>query len=364
MNLEELGYNASLEGARTSLGLCSFAAGRVIAEHRERYWVATGGGEVEAEISGNLRFSAMHREDFPAVGDWVAISLYDNNFAIIHRVFPRYSVIRRKAAGSNSEVQVIAANIDVGFLCQAADRDFSINRLERYLTICHAAHIKPAVILGKIDLVAEDEVNLMISALRSRIIGVPVFPVSHKTQQGYEDLMSFVEKGKTYCLLGSSGVGKSTLINNLTGERKMKTGPVSSSTNKGMHVTSHRELFLLPQGALLVDNPGMREVGIADDSGGLETTFMRIEELARQCRFSDCSHSGEKGCAVLAAAERGEVDTASLRNYKKMQKEKLHFESSLAERHKKDKEFGKMVKNYHRTIKRNSQEKETPDGYY
>jgi ribosome biogenesis GTPase len=353
MKLEDLGYTAELEQFRTDNQLSNFETGRVIAEHKERYIVSTGQSEFEAEITGNLRFMARGREDFPAVGDWVALTTYDADFGIIHRVFPRFSTIKRQAVGQFGEIQIIATNIDYAFLMQAADRDFNINRLERYLTICNSSKVSPIIVLSKIDLINAQELSGIIAQIKGRIQHVPVFAISNESQDGYDAIKSAIEKGKTYCMLGSSGVGKSTFINNLSGRARMRTDAISQSTHKGRHVTSHRELVVLENGGILVDNPGMREVGMADASGGLEITFDLIVRLSDNCRFKDCTHTSETGCAVLEAIENGEIDAASYENYMKMEREQAHFESTVAERRKKDKEFGKFLKNYKKDMHKN-----------
>lgn len=343
---EELGYNAAFEAWRVEQHLEDFETGRVMAEHRERYVVLTEKEEYDAEITGNLRFTAKSREDYPAVGDWVAITPYDPGFAIIHRIFPRYSTLRRQAVGQFGEVQVIASNIDVAFLVQAVDRDQNINRLERYLTLCYASGIRPVILLTKTDLIDTLKVQEIVEAVRIRIHGVPVLPLSNETREGYHMIESLMEKGKTYCMLGSSGVGKSTLLNNLSGINRMKTDAISQSTNKGRHITTHRELTVLKNGALLIDNPGMREVGIADPSDGLETTFDAISRYASHCRYPDCTHIHETGCAVREALQKGEIEMGAYENYLKLAKEKAYFETTAAERKRRDKMFGKIVKDY------------------
>lgn len=346
MKLEDLGYHHQLDRFRMEEHLQDFNIGRVILEHKERYVVRTEQGEVEAEITGNLRFTATGREDFPAVGDWVALTRYDPDFSVIHKIFPRYSVITRQAVGQFGEVQLIAANVDYALLVQSADRDFNINRLERYLTICHASGVRPIIVLSKIDLLEEHETREIVEHIKARIHHVPVIPLSNESLDGYASLKAVIKKGKTYCMLGSSGVGKSTLINHLAGKSLMRTNPISHHTNKGRHVTSHRELIILEHGGIVIDNPGMREVGIADATGGLELTFNTIINLAQTCRFNDCTHTSEIGCSVLEAVEKGEIDRTSYANFLNMEREKTHFESSVAERRKKDKDFGKMLKNY------------------
>lgn len=344
MTLEALGYNDELATYRQEQQLDAFEVGRVVAEHKERYAVKTAEGEFDAELIGNLRFSARERADFPVVGDWVAIQVYDEHKALIHAVFPRKNRIERRAVGKQGENQVIAANIDYAFIVLAVGQDFNINRAERYLTICNASKVKPILLLNKIDLISEQELKERMESLSERAGDAPVIPISNTTQKGYPELGRWIEKGKTYCLLGSSGVGKSTLINNLSGRQLMKTNAVSESTNKGRHVTSHREMAVLPGGGILIDNPGMREVGVADSSGGLEMTFQAIVDLAGECKFKDCTHINEPGCAVLAAVESGTIDESALENFLKLQREKEHYESTVAERRRKDKAFGKMAK--------------------
>jgi ribosome biogenesis GTPase len=350
IKLKDLGYNEQLEKYRIENDLGDFEMGRVITEHRERYKVITGNGEFEAEITGNLRYSAKSREDFPAVGDWVALTNYDSGFSVIHKVLPRFSMISRQAVGQTGEIQIIAANIDVAFLVQALDRDFIINRLERYLAICYSAGVQPVIVLTKTDLMDEPSKAVMIRQIQQRIHKIPVFAISNETQEGYEALKQTFEKGKTYCMLGSSGVGKSSLLNNLSGRNIMRTDAINQSNNKGRHITSHRELFVLENGGILIDNPGMREVGIVDTASGLETTFDQISGFSQHCRFKNCTHTREAGCAVLEAVEKGIIDKRSYDNFLKMEKEKVFFESSVAERRKKEKNFGKMMKNYKKTV--------------
>lgn len=346
MTLEDLGYHTGLENHRQEQHLEAFGVGRIISEHRERYTVKTEKDEFEAEVVGNLRFTARNRLEFPAVGDWVAISEYDDNKVLIHAIFPRNAVIERQAVGAYGEKQIIATNIDFAFIVQAVDRDFNINRIERYLTICYASGVKPIIIFSKIDLISESRLKEMLNMVKERIKQVPMVAISNETKTGYDELFKYLEKGKTYCLLGSSGAGKSTLINRIADKSLLKTAAISSSTQKGKHTTTHRELIVLDQGAIFIDNPGMREIGITEGTDGLETTFDTILGLSQKCRFKDCTHMHEKGCAVIAAVEKGEIDMASYENYLRMERERQHFDSSLAERKKKDKEFGKMLKNY------------------
>jgi ribosome biogenesis GTPase len=346
MSLEDLGYNAKLEEYRISHGLASLLAGRVIAEHKERYIVKTDEREFDCELLGNLRFAAESRYDLPAVGDWVAIREYDDGKALIHAIFPRRSIIERLSVGKKGEKQIIATNIDTAFIVQAVDRDFNINRLERYLTICHQSHVEPIIVLTKTDMIDKKTLSEMAGAIRDRLKNIPVLGISNVSLEGIETLKEIIEKRKTYCLLGSSGVGKSTLVNTLSGEDIMKTRSISEFSGRGKHVTTHRELMLLDSGGILIDNPGMREVGIADAGSGLAVTFDVIERLSENCRFKDCTHTSETGCAVLEALETGDLEADLYENYLRMLREKDHFESTVAEKRKKEKAQALVIKHY------------------
>jgi ribosome biogenesis GTPase len=345
MTLEDLGYHNDLELYRSQKNLDSFQLARVILEHKERYIIKSPEGEFDAELIGNLRFSAESRTDFPAVGDWVAYMEFDKGKAIIQHVFPRKSMIERKAVGKSGQTQIIASNVDYGIIVQAMDRDFNLNRIERYLTICYASKITPLILLNKVDLITETELEDKTESIKKRIGGIKILAVSIK-EKGYHELEAIIEKGKTYCLLGSSGVGKSTIVNALSENERMKTGEISTSVNKGKHVTSHRELVILKNGGILIDNPGMREVGITNSTEGLETTFDKIKEFSAACLYKNCSHTHEAGCAVTEAVRNGEIEKNAYSNYLKMEKEKSFFESDLQERRKKDKDLGKWIKQF------------------
>lgn len=350
--LAYLGYNDHFERFIQENDFAEFDAGRILAEYRDRYIVATANGEYEAEITGNMRFTAKGREDFPAVGDWVAVKMFPPEMAIIYRILPRYSLIKRQASGRLADIQLIAANVDIVFIVMAAGRDFNINRLERYITICNEADVRPVIIFSKTDLLQPDEINGHVDKIKNRIKNIPVIPLSNTTHFGYESVMDYLKTGVTCCLLGSSGAGKSTLINNIAGRELMKTGAVSDSVNRGKHITSHRELFLLDNGSILIDNPGLREVGIADAGQGLEAAFDIITILAENCKYKDCTHVSEEGCRVINAVENGEFDRDSYENYLRLRREREHYESNVAERRIKEKQFGKMLKNYDRDLKK------------
>lgn len=342
--INDLGFNQSLVEFREENNLDSFSTGRVILEHKERYVVLTEYGELDCELIGNLRYTAQSRADLPAVGDWVALNTYDLDKGLIHVIYPRKNVLERQAVERNGEKQIIASNIDYGLIVQSANRDFSINRLERYIALCHAANIEPIVILNKVDLIEKEQLNYLLNKVNSRIKGILLLPMSNLTGEGLEQIKALIKKGKTYCLLGSSGVGKSTLINSLAGNSIMKTGAISDSIDRGKHVTTHRELIVLESGGVIIDNPGMREVGITDSSNALETTFEQIYELAEECKFNDCTHQNEKGCAIRAALESGELQEETYENFMKLERERAHFSATVHEKRKKDKAFGKMVK--------------------
>lgn len=348
MTLEDLGLSAELKAFIGENHPDQPVIGRVIREHRERYAVSDGENEYDAEITGNMRYSAASREDFPAVGDWVTMTLFGPDQAIINGILPRKSKLARHSVGKPGEIQIISANIDTAFIVQAINNNFNINRLERYLTICYSAGIEPVFLLSKTDLVSIDEISKAEEVLERRDKQVRHILLSNITQEGVDQVINFIQRGKTYCVIGSSGVGKSTLINNLLQRELLRTGEISHSTNKGRHVTEHRELFMLDNGGIIIDTPGMKELGLTDDEGGLSTTFRDINDLASSCRYPDCLHISETGCAVLEAVEKGIIDRDSYDNYLKMLKEQERFTATAAEKHRKDKQFGKMLKNYYK----------------
>ncbi|MEQ8525056.1 ribosome small subunit-dependent GTPase A [Gracilimonas sp.] len=343
MTFEELGYNKAVN-ALINFNEPDYELGRVIIEHRDRYSVQTPNNTFQAEITGGLRYTAESKSDLPAVGDWVKLSVFDDKSAVIHEIFPRFSILERQAVGKFGEKQIIATNVDVAFIMQAVGHDFNLNRLERYLTVCTASSIKPIIVLSKIDLIGREEINQLTKSIKARIKDILVYPISNQTLSGYEKLKKTIISGNTYCILGSSGVGKSSLTNNLLQKQKMDVNSVSESTSKGKHTTSHRELIVLPEGGVLVDTPGMRELGITGGSEGIEHTFGKISILAKNCSFNDCKHMEEPGCAVLEALESGELDQASYENYHKLKREQAHFSSTIAERRAKDKKQGKLYK--------------------
>ena len=345
MKQDLLGFSGFEEKAIDELDLSSYSIGRVIKEFKERYVISDGENDKNAEITGNLRFSAESEEDFPSVGDWIAYTDFDD-LAIIHKVLPRRTLLARRSLKNKGERQVIASNIDYAFVVQAVDRDFNINRMERYMALAIQGKITPVAVLSKIDLIKPDDLNEKIELIKKRHPDLQVLTCSSLSGDGVNDIYNFLEEKQTYCFLGSSGVGKSSLINALAGDELLKVSEISDSTGKGRHTTTGRELIVLENGGIVIDNPGMREIGITDADEAIGQVFDLIEELSENCRFSDCTHMNEPGCAVLEALDNGELDPKAYNNYLKMNREAKHFESTVLEKRQKDKEFGKMVKNF------------------
>lgn len=293
---------------------------RVIAEHRDRYVVHAARGERAAVLAGRLRHQSRSREDLPATGDWVAVGEGEGT-ASIHAVLPRRGLFRRKAAGDATEAQVLAANVDVALIAAALPDDVNARRIERYLALAWESGALPVVLLTKADLV--DDVDSAFRGVRTIAPGVDVAAVSALTGVGVDALARWLQPGRTAVLLGSSGVGKSTLTNLLLGEDALRTGAVRED-GKGRHTTTHRQLVRLRNGALLIDTPGMRELQLWSADAGLESAFADVEALAARCRFGDCAHQSEPGCAVRAVAESGLLDPARLESWRRLRRE-LHW---------------------------------------
>ena len=326
---------------------------RVLAEHKERYIVQNPEGIFQAEITGNIRFTAQSKTDFPAVGDWVRMVKMDKQNAVILELFPRYSKLERQAVGKFGESQVIAANIDFAFIVQSVGHDFNLNRLERYLSICYAGKIEPIIILTKIDLTSKNELAEIKKQIEKRMPEVPLILLSNVTSEGFEQLNKLMQAFNTYCFIGSSGVGKSSVINRLMEHEVLETSRISASTQKGRHTTTRREMLILPNQSIVIDTPGMRELGMTDQSAGLNKTYKKIGKLAQNCRFRDCTHQNEKGCAVIEAVENGSLPEEVYANYLKLKKEQEHFSSTVFEKRRKGKEFCKMAKEAMKERKKN-----------
>ena len=292
---------------------------RVTEQHRDLCKVACEMGEFQAGVSGNFIYRANDNTDFPAVGDWVMIDRTDNRTgnAVIHHILRRKSVLERKAAGTGNSIQIIAANIDIIFICMSLNADFNLRRIERYLSIAWNSMATPVIVLTKADLC--NDLSSRLAELAKVSVGTDVVVCSSKAESGYEEVRSYIREGKTIAFIGSSGVGKSTLINRFSGDDVMATREIREDDDKGRHTTTHRQLILLPGGGIVIDTPGMRELQL--DSANLSRAFEDVEELAERCRFRDCSHMSEPGCAVRKAIKDGELSEERLVSYQKLQRE-------------------------------------------
>ncbi len=343
--LESIGYDDWFRGQVDVGKIAAHEVARVVAVHKDRCVITKGDGDVFAEYSGNLLYLSDSPFDLPTTGDWIYADFYDDNsHAIIHGVLPRRTLLKRKTAGKLVDFQLIAANIDVVFIMQSVDYNFNLRRLERYLAMVHENHITPIILLSKCDLVSPDKVEEIKKKIFSISPHTSVLALSNSTRENISAIQSSLLPGKTYCLLGSSGVGKTTLLNSIIGSERFETQAVSKKQSKGRHTTTTRELVQLDNGALLIDTPGMRELGNISINAGIDETFSEILELAEHCQFRDCSHTKEKSCAVLAAINAGELDEQRYKNYVKIKNESAFYDMSYSEKRKKDKEFGKMVK--------------------
>jgi ribosome biogenesis GTPase len=343
--LEALGFDAWFQERRPAGSPPGCAPARVTAVNRDRYLIHDAQGEVPAEVSGAFRFSIEASTEMPCVGDWASVVTHNNRgLAILHALFPRKSLLRRKTPGKQIDYQLVAANVDVAFLVQSCDANFNLRRLERYLAMVHEAHIEPRMLLTKSDLLAAAEVEQRIAAVGQTAPSLAVLAVSNETGAGLAELDRVLESGKTYCLLGSSGVGKTTIINRLVSQARFATGPVREYDGRGRHTTARRQLIVLESGAMLIDTPGMRELGTIAMGDGIDESFADIVTLTASCRFSDCTHTQETGCALLAAVERGDLDRARYESYLQLRLESDFHEMSYLERRRKDRDFGRMIK--------------------
>jgi len=324
MNLEDLGWGAFFEPHTSILEEQGWKPARVVRTSSNLCTVHTGEGERLAETSGSLRHTTSTQHDLPAIGDWVGIQERDGERAIIHHVLPRRSHFGRKVGGRTEE-QVLAANVDVAFLASALDggRNFNVRRMERYLSLAWDSRAEPVIVLNKADL--SEDVSSFTRDLEAVASGSPVIPVSAVTGSGIDALQAYLPYGVTGVFLGSSGVGKSSLINALIGDEAMDVGDVRGADVRGRHTTTHRELLVLPTGGLIIDTPGLREVQLWTDEDAVSRSFRDIEEVAESCRFSDCQHETAPGCAVKDAIERGDLDESRLAGFLKLQKEVRHL---------------------------------------
>jgi ribosome biogenesis GTPase len=351
-NLIQLGWNEFFQNQFQMFKEQNFIPARIAIENRQRYVIYTEMGELPAEITGKLLYSSEIAE-LPKTGDWVAALFFENEKkAIIHSVLERRNKLSRKVADRKTEEQVIAANVDYVFIVQSLDNNFNIKRLERYIVSALESNIQPAIILNKIDLTGES--LLRKKEVMERFSDVQVILTNALTGTGINEVKNILSEGKTGVFAGSSGVGKSTIINYLMGETILQTSEISSSVNKGKHTTTRRELLIIPKGGIVVDTPGMREYQLWNVDKGMDQVFDEIELLSLDCKFSNCTHTKETGCAVLEALKKGIIDEAKLQSYYKLQKELRYLEekqdkNGFLKRKEREKKLHKEIKLFFKT---------------
>lgn len=317
--IDSYGWSEALQNDFQPYAEQGLVPARVIVQHRGGYRLVTPFGELAGGMTGKLRSEAV-AGGYPVAGDWVAVEARpEEGSATIHAVLPRTTTFIRRAAGPGGGAQVVAANVDVAFLAASLNADLSLRRLERYLATALESGSKPVIVLTKSD--AADDLPARIAEVEAIAAGAPVHAVSALTGEGLDQLLPYLAKGTTSAVMGSSGVGKSTLINALAGKEIMDTGGIREDDDRGRHTTTHRELVLLPNGALVLDTPGMRELGLWNTEAGVATAFDDVEALALNCRFSDCRHGNEPGCAINAAMASGDLDPNRWAAYQKLQRE-------------------------------------------
>jgi ribosome biogenesis GTPase len=323
--LKNYGWDEYFEACFAEYASKGLHAARVAVEHRNYYELYSEFGELTAEKSGKLFYSTEDTHQLPAVGDWVVIKhMPDEKKGVITDVLPRKTKFSRKKAGSTTEEQIVAANVDTVFIISSLNQDLNMRRMERYMALAWDNNVKPVILLSKADLC--EEVYAKLVEVQDRFAGVDVHIVSALQKAGLDDLLKFFEGNKTIAVIGSSGVGKSTLINGLLDWEKMEVSEIGLYKDKGRHTTTHRELTVVPGGGLIIDTPGMREIQMWEGAEGLSELFEDIEKLIVECKFSDCKHESEPGCAVKAAIKKGELDEERFKSYKKLLSEVSYFE--------------------------------------
>lgn len=351
-NLKLLGWDASFEEQFQTVCKQNDHPARVIAVDRDQYLLLNEQGSFRAKLSGRFRHETVTAEQLPCVGDWLCMEWHEGDeFALIHHLLPRKTSLKRKAVGQSSSFQMIVANVDVVFIVQSCHYDFNLNRLERYLVMVAEGGAEPFILLTKTDLVSADELAVQMAQIKQAGITAPIMTLSNVTQEGLDAFYLNIFPGKTYCFVGSSGIGKSTLINGLLANATLETKGVSG-TGEGRHTTVRRELIVLENGAMVIDTPGMRELGVMASQQSIDSGFVDINAMAQNCRYKDCSHTSEPGCAVLAGLESGEISQAHYDNFFKLQQESNFNQMSYAEKRKKDRDFGKFIKGVKKDIGR------------
>ena len=343
INIKKYGFSESFSNG--ILQDNQLTPARILSQEKGFYRIISDKGKKLAEVSGKFRFQTTILSDYPAVGDFVLVNWNESgNSAIIESLLPRKSAFVRKAAGEPQQEQVVAANIDIVFLCMALNNDFNLRRMERYISIAWDSGAMPVVVLTKSDLC--DDLEQKLAEVSTIAFGVDVLVTTSTEENGYEELLPFISEGKTIAFIGSSGVGKSTLINRLLGKELLKTSGLRND-DKGRHTTTHRELFLLPSGGMVIDTPGMREFGMWDNDTGIERTFMDIEELAAQCKFRNCTHTNEPGCAIQKALTTGKLEINRWQSYQKLKAENDYMEdkeSYMLAKGMREKQISKLIK--------------------
>lgn len=350
--IQKLGFNDQFRKNVDPALFDQFTIARVIAVNKNSFMISTGAREIFAELTGKFLFNTDSVFDLPTVGDWVLIQSFDDDsLAIIHEKLPRKSLLKRKTPGKKIEYQLIAANIDTAIIMQSMESDFNLRRLERYLTMIIQNDIHPIILLSKCDLISPEQIEERKNEISQTAPGIDIISFSNISKPDIDIIKARLIPGKTYCLLGSSGVGKTTLLNNLIDEELYKTFPVKEKDGRGRHTTTRRELIVLGNGAIMIDNPGMRELGIISADSAINEIFNEISEKSENCRYADCTHTVEQGCAILEAVRTGEISESRYNNYLKMFKESQYNEMSYLEKRQKDKKIGKFIHNYYKNKK-------------
>ena len=351
--LEALGFGSWFQERVDQALARDFQIARVAAVDKDSCLVNNGLCEVMAQLTGKMMWAADSPLDYPVVGDWVYVQMLDDDsLAIVHEIMLRKTRLKRKTPGEKIDFQLIASNVDVAFVMQSLGEDFNPRRLERYLVMANQDGVKPVVLLSKSDLFSPEEAAAKANQIRTDMPGVMVRTFSSFNGEGLNDVLQLMTTGSTYCLLGSSGVGKTTLLNKILGEETFATRNIRVKDEKGRHTTSRRHLIILPGGAMLIDTPGMRELGSISVEAGISETFQEIDGLADTCHYRDCTHTMESGCAVLAAVRDGDISQKRYENYLKLVRESSHHQMSYYQKRQKDKSFGKMVKTAMKNKKR------------
>lgn len=350
MDLKELGWNEFLEKHFNEIKTDGIFPARISRVQRERYWIYCSAGELKAEIPGKFRFKAVSVSDFPVVGDWVTAKIRpEDDLAIIESVLPRFSKFSRKVAWHKTDEQVLAANVDIIFIVNGLDNDYNVRRIERYLALVRESNAEPVIVLNKTDMCSD--VQEKIEEVRSVSSGVNLLTLSALNHEGIEEIKKYIKKGTTAAFIGSSGVGKSTIINCLLGREKQKVGAVRESDSHGRHITTSRELIMLPGAGNVIDNPGLREIQIWAEESNLDEAFDDIKALAINCKYKDCSHTNEPGCAVRYAMETGGLDDKRFQSYVKLKKEVRYLMTRKAQKKYNEKEkTGKKISKWSKQI--------------